>query len=82
VANGEFVSKPHRIQSGSRELRSAIDRLAKKIEARFPGLTNARWVALRLLEGDARLIEAVRTGELRELTQSEKTESVSALGAT
>ena len=29
----------------------------------FPGLPNARWVALRLLEGDDRVIEAVRNSE-------------------
>ncbi|MCA2005345.1 MAG: iron transporter FeoB, partial [Ignavibacterium sp.] len=30
----------------------------------FPNLPNARWVALRLLEGDQNIIDAVRSGEL------------------
>lgn len=72
VANGAFVCKPHRIQSGSKELKRAIDRLVEKIDARFPGLTNARWVALRILEGDPRIIEAVRNEELDDLRRNGK----------
>ena len=39
-------------------------RLARELAGRFPALSNARWVALRLLEGDPRITEAVRSGEL------------------
>ena len=67
VATGAFVCKPHRIQSGSKDLKRAIDQLVDRIEARFPGLTNARWVALRILDGDPRILEAVRNGELEDL---------------
>ncbi|MCH9006801.1 50S ribosome-binding GTPase [candidate division KSB1 bacterium] len=70
VASGQAVCKPHRIAARSKELQAAIQRIATNVEARFPGLTNARWVALRLLEGDPRIIEAVRTGELAELVTS------------
>ena len=69
VATGQVACKPRRIQSEPTALKRAIGQLAAKIEAAFPGLPNARWVALRLLEGDARMIEAVRTGELRDLSQ-------------
>lgn len=72
VADREFVCRPHRIQSGSKELKRSIDQLVEKIEACFPGLTNARWVALRLLEGDPRIIEAVRTGELAQLSRNQE----------
>ena len=64
VAMGAYVCKPHRISSRSEGLKHALGVLTKKIEATFPGLPNARWVALRLLEGDQRIIEAVKTGEL------------------
>ena len=67
VATGEYICKPHRIKSGSKRLQNAIDRVAAKIDLRFPGLTNSRWVALRLLEGDPRIVQAVQTGELTEL---------------
>ncbi len=72
VASGEYKCRPHRIKSGSKELHRYLTELARDIEAAFPGLTNARWVALRLLEGDPRIIEAVRSGELAELGQTEK----------
>jgi ferrous iron transport protein B len=67
VATGEFVCKPHRIKSESKALKNALSKLTNMIESRFPGLTNARWVALRLLEGDQRIIEAIQTGELGNL---------------
>lgn len=70
VANGEVVCKPHRVQSESPALKRSIDQLTQKVEEAFPDLPNARWVALRLLEGDKRIIEAVRSGELGELQQT------------
>lgn len=67
VASGEFVARPHRLTSGSSELREAVERLAREVATAFPGLPNARWVALRLLDGDDRMREAVASGELAEL---------------
>ncbi len=64
VATGSFVCKPHRIQSEPPALKRAVSLLVEKLGAAFPDLPNARWVALRLLEGDARIEEAVRSGEL------------------
>jgi ferrous iron transport protein B len=69
VANGIYICKPHRISSGSRSLKKAVNKLVEQIEDRFPGISNARWVALRLLEGDPRIIEAVREGELENIIQ-------------
>ena len=70
VANGEIVCKPHRIKSETPALKRAIEQLAEKVKSAFPDLPNARWVALRLLEGDRRIIEAVRSGELGDLNQT------------
>jgi ferrous iron transport protein B len=75
VANGQIVCKPHRLQHYPPTLKRVIDQLAGKIEAAFPGLPNTRWVALRLLEGDRRIAEAVRSGELGDLKQSRPIES-------
>ncbi len=69
VANGLYTCKPHRIVSGSKPLKNAVNNLVEKIENRFPGISNARWVALRLLEGDPRMVEAVKDGELENLVQ-------------
>ena len=70
VATGSFVCKPHRIQSEPPALKHAVSLLVQKLRAAFPELPNARWVALRLLEGDARIEEAVRSGELAGLVRS------------
>ncbi|MDA2935184.1 50S ribosome-binding GTPase, partial [Acidobacteria bacterium AH-259-D05] len=64
VATGKTLCKPHRIPSESLRLKRALSQLVTQIEDAFPGLANARWVALRLLEGDQRIAEAIRKGEL------------------
>jgi ferrous iron transport protein B len=71
VATGQTVCQPHRIQSEPPALKRAVSQLVAQLEAAFPGLPNARWVALRLLDGDERIVEAVRKSELGELSRSE-----------
>ena len=70
VATGQVVCKPHQIHSEPGPLKRSLDKLATQVESAFPGLPNARWVALRLLEGDRRIASAVRSGELGDLSQS------------
>ena len=70
VATGGVTCTPHRIQNEPPALKAAVARLAEKVEASFPGLPNVHWVALRLLEGDRRIVEAVRTGDLGDLGQA------------
>ena len=67
VATGKYICKPYRIKTNSAELNSAIEKLSKEIEKEFPNLPNLRWVALRLLEGDQSIIDAVRSGDLGNL---------------
>ncbi len=67
VASGKYVCKPHRIKSRSGELNSAIEKLSKQIEEEFPEIPNTRWIALRLLDGDQSIIDAIRSGELGNL---------------
>lgn len=76
VASGQYVCRPHRLNAESKTLKKAIDQLVNKIETAFPGLPNVRWVALRLLEGDQYIIEAIRNGELGELRQNQVIENV------
>lgn len=45
----------------------AIDELLPGLLRLVPGLPGARWIALRLLEGDARVEAALRSGELGRL---------------
>lgn len=79
VATGTFVCQPHRNLSGTRTLTRAIERLTQEVKAAFPGLPNARWVALQLLEGDERIINAVRSGELGGLTRKDVLQETAAL---
>jgi ferrous iron transport protein B len=67
VATGQFVCKPRRIQNEPPELKRAVADLTTRFASAFPGLPNPRWVALRLLDGDERIIQAIRQGELGEL---------------
>jgi len=69
VATGKTICRPPYTHTESPELEQALAQLVAKIEAAFPGLPNTRWVALRLLDGDERLAEAVRQGELGNLGQ-------------
>jgi len=46
------------------EVEATLGEVVAAVGAAFPGLPNARWVALRLLQGDQRIEEAVRAGEL------------------
>ena len=68
VATGTFVCSPRRVWTESPKVKDAIDRIARRLRDAFPDLPNPRWVALRLLEGDQRMIEAVRSGELGRLS--------------
>jgi ferrous iron transport protein B len=67
VATGQVVCKPHRVGGQSAVLKRATIRLADEIARVYPKLPNPQWVALRLLDGDSEIAEAVRNGELGEL---------------
>ncbi|MBZ0198728.1 MAG: 50S ribosome-binding GTPase [Ignavibacteriaceae bacterium] len=67
VASGKYKCKPHRISSETYELKRAVEKLTGKVLKQYPQLPNARWVALRLLDGDQRMIDAIKNGELNEL---------------
>lgn len=67
VASGARICHPYRIQNEPPALKEALQLLVEKIQTVYPQLPNARWVALRMLEGDKRMIAAVQSGELRKL---------------
>ena len=69
VATGATVCRPRRARNTSAPLERAVRTLATQLEQEFPGLANARWVALRLLDGDERIMQAVRNGELETITR-------------
>ncbi|MGB5161156.1 MAG: ferrous iron transport protein B [Thermoanaerobaculia bacterium] len=69
VASGQLKNKPRRVGSQSSSLKRAVRQLTVEVERAYPGLPNAQWVALRLLDGDERIAEAFRNGELGELQE-------------
>lgn len=66
VTNGDITTRPRRPQ-GTAEFNAAILELVPMIEATAPGVPNARWIAIRLLDGDGRVERALRSGELAAL---------------
>ncbi|MEE9189013.1 MAG: FeoB small GTPase domain-containing protein [Anaerolineales bacterium] len=78
VATGRTVCNPRRFQNEPPRLKQATQILVEQLNQAYPGLPNARWVALRLLDGDKRLIEAIQKGELGDLApQAQQVPSVS-----
>ena len=67
VATGAIQPTPRRMTAHPAEVEAAIATVVPAISAAYPGLPNARWVALRLLNADERVLQAVRTGELAAL---------------
>lgn len=59
-----FPLRARQSRYADEKLESAIETLASNLRKTFGDLPNARWVALRLLEGDESIINAVRTGTL------------------
>jgi ferrous iron transport protein B len=76
VITSEIVTKPVRVQA-SPQVQQAIDRLSQQIASLYPGIPNTRWLAIRLLDGDARIQQAILSGELSDLVASQKAAEVS-----
>lgn len=70
VASGEIHCKPHRIRGRAKAMQPAVKRLVDALHETYPALPNARWVALRLLDGDQRIAQALRRGELADLAST------------
>ncbi|GAB4489489.1 MAG: FeoB small GTPase domain-containing protein [Anaerolineales bacterium] len=66
VVDGSILTKPKRVE-GTSEFQHAVNELVPMIEKMVPGIANARWLAIRLLDGDARVQKALENGELPEL---------------
>ncbi|MCY4187499.1 MAG: 50S ribosome-binding GTPase [Bryobacterales bacterium] len=71
VACGETATSPLRIEPAA-AVREAVSGLVPMIERVAPGLPSARWVALRLLDGDHRVREALLNGEIHGLADRQR----------
>ncbi len=59
VANNTIKARPKVRWRLPATLRQPLDKLQSVLQKRFPSLTNTRWVALRLLEGDPSITQAI-----------------------
>jgi ferrous iron transport protein B len=76
VISGQIQTKPLRIE-GTPEVQRAVFDLSQQIEQLYPGTPNARWLAIRLLDGDARVQQAILNGEIASLVSSQQRADVS-----
>jgi ferrous iron transport protein B len=75
LINGEIITKPLRVE-GTPEFQRAVNELVPMIENIAPGIPNARWLAIRLLDGDHKVREALVSGELLQLVARQQTADV------
>ncbi|MBI5834070.1 MAG: 50S ribosome-binding GTPase [Armatimonadetes bacterium] len=72
VAEGTFICRPHRPRYRIPGLDGAVAQLSEHLEAAYPGVPHKDWIAMRLLEGDQEIAEAVRNGQLGQLKEDHK----------
>ncbi len=75
VVTGKLKPTPRSVPTPP-EVKGAVDRLVPLIEKAVPGIPNARWVAMRLLDGDARVEEALLSGEMARLVLGDNEQAV------
>lgn len=66
IASGAIATRPRRTKV-SGDLQRAVDELVPLVEAVCPGIPNARWIAIRLLDGDAEVEAALASGRLAQI---------------
>ena len=71
VGSGQIVTHPVRI-TGTPDFQRAVDELVPLIESAAPGVPNARWIAIRLLDGDAQVEDALMSGRLARLVDEQQ----------
>tara|TARA_Y100001970_G_scaffold2278_3_gene2697 strand:+ start:3019 stop:5244 length:2226 start_codon:yes stop_codon:yes gene_type:complete len=76
VATGRRKTSPYRVQEHAPDIEVVVSELSSIVLAAFPDVPNTRWVSLRLLNGDAAVQEAVRSGELGQLSRDDSGEVI------
>jgi GTPase len=71
VINGDIKTKPLRVE-GTPEFQNAVKELVPMIEQMAPGVPNARWLAIRLLDGDAKVQQALMSGDFGQVVQRQQ----------
>ncbi|MFH1525146.1 MAG: FeoB small GTPase domain-containing protein [Bacteroidota bacterium] len=71
VAKGVYKCKAYRFKNLPANVENAVNKISAQLSESYPNIPNSRWVALRLLEGDQSIIDAVTSGDLGKIIQSE-----------
>ena len=71
VISGEIATKPRQV-NGTPAFQRAVDELVPQIKQLSPEMPNPRWIAIRLLDGDSRIEQALLSGELVELATAQR----------
>jgi ferrous iron transport protein B len=71
VASGDIATHPLRV-GGTPDFQRAVAELVPLIERAAPGVPNARWIAIRLLDGDAQVEDAISSGRLADLVADQQ----------
>jgi GTPase len=71
VIEGELITRPKRVE-GTPEFQQAVSELVPMIEELAPGVPNARWLAIRLLDGDSKVQQALLSGDLAQLAAKQQ----------
>jgi Fe2+ transport system protein B len=72
VATGEIACSPRRVAKFDRRVEAEVSELVTSLERDYPGIVNARWIALRLLEGDESIIAEIKAGTLGEISHGQQ----------
>lgn len=64
VANNKIQCKPHKIKNIPKNIEKAVQQISTELKKEYPTITNSRWIAIRMLEGDTQIIEALKTGKI------------------
>ncbi|MGD2120650.1 MAG: ferrous iron transport protein B [Gemmatimonadota bacterium] len=64
MAEGELKTSPYRVQELPPDVEEALGQLTSAVEVAIPGIPNARWVAMRLLNADESVERALKSGEI------------------
>ncbi len=76
IVSGQIQTKLFHIE-GTPALQNAVSTLSNKIEQLYPGTPNVRWLAIRLLDGDIRVQQAILSGEIAEMVKrQQKTDEI------
>ncbi len=70
IVTGDWTPKKNVNVSIPKELENSLESVEEDLKIMYPLLPNTRWIALRLLEGDKRIIEALKNDEFDRLVNS------------